>query len=152
MLSTEKAVKRPTGKYVWSQKLRGHALLTQYWWLRLGELECGQQFCYQRKSLQARLDSYHILTEDDDSTDLPTVKARWKDQLKLLHLESLFEKYKTDVAEGDSTSKEAHAARKDKVKCVKRIINIEGMRKPYRIIKSVIKPAPPGGLSKLLFL
>ena len=102
------------------------------------------------------------MTKDDDSTDLPTIKARWKDQLKLLrevrkvafdhrvlHLESLLEKYKTDVEEGDSTDKEAHAARKDKVKRVKRIINTEGMRKPYRIIKSVMKPAPSGSLSKL---
>ena len=35
------------------------------------------------------------------------------------------------------------------MKRVKRIINTEGMRKPYRIIKSVMKPAPSGGLSKL---
>ena len=163
MLSAEKAAKRPTGKYVWSPKLREHGLLTWYWQLRLRELECRRQFHYQRKSLQARLDNYHILTEDDDSTYLPTVvKARWKDQLKplcevrkaafdhrVLHLESLLEKYKTDVAEGDSTDKEAHAARKEKVKRVKQIINTEGMRKPYRIIKSVMKPAPSGGLSKL---
>ena len=67
----------------------------------------------------------------------------------MLHLESLLEKYKTDVEEGDSTDKEAHAARKDKVKRVKRIINTEGMQKPYRIIKSVMKPAPSGSLSKL---
>jgi hypothetical protein len=91
-----------------------------------------------------------------------TVKAWWKNQLKLLrevrkadfhhrvlHLESLLEKYKTEVAEGDSTDKEAHAAKKDKVKRVKRIINTEEMRKPYRIIKSVMKPAPSGSLSKL---
>ena len=67
----------------------------------------------------------------------------------MLHLESLLEKYKTEVVEGDSTDKEAHAARKDKVKRVKRIINTEDMRKQYRIIKSVMKPAPSGGLSKL---
>jgi hypothetical protein len=67
----------------------------------------------------------------------------------VLHLESLLEKYKTDVEEGDSTDKEAHAARKDKVKLVKRIINTEGTRKPYRIIKSVMKAAPSCGLSKL---
>ena len=84
MLSAEKAAKRPTGKYVWSPKLREHGLLTWYWRLRLRELECRQQFHYQRKSLQARLDNYHILTEDNDSTYLPTVKARWKDQLRLL--------------------------------------------------------------------
>ena len=96
-------------------------------------------------------------------TDLPTVKARWKDQLKLLrevrevafdhrvlHLELLLEKYKTEVAAGDSTEKEAHAARKDKVKRVKRIINTEGMQKPYHIIKSVMKPAPSGSLSTFL--
>jgi hypothetical protein len=35
------------------------------------------------------------------------------------------------------------------VKRVKRIINTEGMRKPYRIIKSVMKSAPLGSLSKL---
>ena len=58
-------------------------------------------------------------------------------------------KYKTEVAEGDSTNKEAHAARKDKVKRVKRIINTEGMRKPYCIIKSVMKSTPSGSLSKL---
>ena len=102
------------------------------------------------------------MTKDDDLTDLPTVKVRWKDQLKLLrevrkaafghralHLESLLKKYKTEVAEGDSTDKESHAARKGKVKRVKRIINTEGMQKPYRIIKSVMKPAPSGSLSKL---
>jgi hypothetical protein len=60
----------------------------------------------------------------------------------VLHLESLLEKYKTEFVEGDSTDKEAHAARKDKVKHVKRIINTEGKQKPYRIIKSVMKPAP----------
>jgi hypothetical protein len=65
----------------------------------------------------------------------------------VLHLELLLEKYKTDVEEGDSTDKDAHAARKDEVKQVKRIINPEGMRKAYRIIKSVMKPAPSGGLS-----
>ena len=59
------------------------------------------------------------------------------------------QKYKTEVAEGDSTNKEAHAARKDKVKRVKRIINTEGMRKPYCIIKSVMKSTPSGSLSKL---
>jgi hypothetical protein len=104
MLSAEKAAKRPTGEYLWFPKLREHGLLTRYWWLCLHELECGRQFRYQRESLQARLDSYHILTKDDDSNDLPTVKARWKDQLKLLrevrkaafdhrvlHLESLLE-------------------------------------------------------------
>ena len=108
MLSAEKAAKRPAGKYMWSPRLREHGWLTRYWRLRLRELECGRQFRYQRKSLQARLDSYHILTKDDDSTDLLTVKTRWKDQLKLLcevrkaacdhrvlHLESLLEKYKT---------------------------------------------------------
>jgi hypothetical protein len=137
-------------------------LLTQYWRLRLRELECGRQFRYKRKLLQARLDSFRILTEDDNSTDLPTIKARWKAQIKLLrqvrkeafdhrviHLESLLQQYKADLAAGDSTKKEAHAARKDKVKRVERIINTEGMRKPYRIIKSVMKPAPSGGLSKL---
>jgi hypothetical protein len=163
MLSAKKAAKRPTGKYVWPPKLREHGLLTRYWRLHLHELECGLQFRYQRKSPQARLDSYHTLTKDNDSTDLPTVKARWKDQLKLLrevrkaandhrvlHLESLPEKYITELAEGDSTDKDAHAARKDKVKRVKRIINTEaGRQKPYRIIKSVMKPAPSGILSKL---
>ena len=137
-------------------------MLTRYWRLCLCQLESGRKFRYQRKLLQARLDSYHILTKDDDSTDLPTVKARWKDQLKLLrevrkaafdhhviHLESLLKKYKTEVAEGDSTDKEAHAARKDKVKRVKRIINTEGMPKPYCIIKSVMKTTPSGSLSKL---
>jgi hypothetical protein len=108
----------------------------------------------------------HILTCDDDSNDLPTVKARWKAQLKLLrevkkeafdhrvlHLESLLEN-KADLADGDSTEtdKETHAARKDKVKRVKRMINTEGMRKPYRIIKSAMKSAPSGGLSKLFVL
>jgi hypothetical protein len=153
MLSAEKAAKRPTGKYVWSPKLREHGLLTRYWRLRLRELESRRQFRYQRKSLQARLDS---------STDLPTVKAWWKAQLKLLrqvrkeafdhrviHLESLLQQYKADLAPGDSADKEAHTARKDKVKRVKRIINTEGMRKPYCIIKSVMKAALPGGLSKL---
>jgi hypothetical protein len=76
MLSAEKVAKRPTGKYVWSPKLREYGLLTRYWPPRLRELECGRQFRYQRKSLQARLGSYHILTKDDDSTDLPTVKAQ----------------------------------------------------------------------------
>ena len=44
MLSAEKAAKRPTGKYVWSPKLREHGLLTRYWRLRLRVLECGRQF------------------------------------------------------------------------------------------------------------
>jgi hypothetical protein len=52
----------------------------------------------------------------------------------------------------DSTDKDAHAARKDKVKRVKRIINTEGMLKPYRIIKSIMKPAPSGSLYKLFVL
>jgi hypothetical protein len=77
MLSAKKAAKRPTCKYVWSPKLREHGLLTRYRRLHLHELESGRQFRYQRKPLQARLDSFRILTEDDDSTDLPTVKARW---------------------------------------------------------------------------
>ena len=123
-------------------------MLTRYWWFRLRGLECGRKFRYQRKSLQARLDSYHILTKDDDLPDLPTVKARWKLKLlceieirkaafdhRVLHLESLLEKYKTELAEGDSTDKYAHATRKDKVKRVKRIINTEGIRKPYHTIK-----------------
>ena len=68
----------------------------------------------------------------------------------MLHLESLLEKYKAELADGDSSDKEVHAARKDKVKRVKRIINTEGrMRKPYCIIKSVMKTAPSGSLSKL---
>ena len=67
----------------------------------------------------------------------------------MLHLESLLEKCKAELADGDSTDKKAHVARKDKVKRVKRIINTEGMRKPYRIIKSVMKTAPSGSLSKL---
>jgi len=67
----------------------------------------------------------------------------------VLHLESLLEKCKAELADGDSTDKKAHVARKDKVKRVKRIINTEGMRKPYRIIKSVMKTAPSGSLSKL---
>ena len=53
MLSAENTVKRPTGKHIWSPKLREHGLLTRYWQLRLRELECGRQFRYQRKSLQA---------------------------------------------------------------------------------------------------
>jgi hypothetical protein len=56
----------------------------------------------------------------------------------VLHLESLLEKYKIELAEGDSTDKEAHVTRKDKVKRVKLIINTEGMRKLYCTIKSVI--------------
>jgi hypothetical protein len=117
MLSAEKAAKRPTGKYVWSPKLIEHGLLTRYWRLRLRELESRRQFRYQRKALQARLDSFRILTEDDDSTDLPTVKARWKDQLKLLrqvrkaafdhhvlHLESMLQEYKADLAAGSGIS------------------------------------------------
>ena len=68
----------------------------------------------------------------------------------MLHLESLLEKCKAELADGDSTDKEAHVARKDKVKRVKRIIkNTEGMRKPYRMIKSVMETAPSGSLSKL---
>ena len=39
MLSMEKAAKRPTGKYVWSPKLREHGLLTRYWRFCLRELK-----------------------------------------------------------------------------------------------------------------
>ena len=55
--------------------------------------------------------------------------VRWKAQLKLLlevrkeafkhhvlHLESLLQQYKADLEAGDSTDKDAHAARKDKAK------------------------------------
>ena len=56
---------------------------------------------------------------------------------------------KTELAEGDSSDRKAHAARKDKMKHVKRIINTEEMWKSYHIIKSVMKTAPSGSLSKL---
>jgi hypothetical protein len=61
--------KGPLGN-MYGPKLREHGLLTRYWRLHLHELECGQQFRYQRKSLQAQLDSYHILTKDSPNGGL----------------------------------------------------------------------------------
>ena len=125
-----------------------------------GKARWREQLKLLREVRKAAFD-HHLAASHNDPNDLPmTVKARcWKEQLKLLrdevrkaafdHRALRLESLKAELADCDSIDKEAHTARKDKAKHAKRIINTEGMRKPYRIIKSVMKTAPSGSLSKL---
>ena len=160
MLHAEKRAKKPSGKYAWSPKLREAGLLARYWHLRLREAEKGSSLCIALARLMQRIKSLNIVFDAHvHCTDIPELKLKWKAAQKLLrtvrdkaydyravHLRSSLEQYlNLTFADEESGADE----NKTKIERIRRLINIENMRKPFRCIKSQVSPIHGGGLSKL---
>ncbi|KAI2489688.1 hypothetical protein MHU86_24897 [Fragilaria crotonensis] len=84
MLHAEKQARRPSGKYAWSPKLREAGLTARYWHLRLQEVESNVCLRSALASLLARTKSLNISLNDDECSDVVTLKQRWKQAIKLL--------------------------------------------------------------------
>ena len=160
MLHAERLSRRPSGKYAWSPKLREAGLRARYWHLRLRELE--NAGCCLRApiaALSTRFQKLGLSLDDDLSQDIATVKPRWKTAIKELkkvrnlaydhravHLMSTLAHYENLSGTSDNYDKEAT---KEKIKRIKRLLNTESMRKPFRSINASLTVSQSGGLSKL---
>ncbi len=153
MLHAEKCAKRPSGKYSWSPKLREAGLMTRYWHLRLREIEHGYRLRIPILAIQTRLTVLHFKFDDDLSSDITTVKLRWKAALKTLravraqafghrvvHLTTTLTPYENMKSTSET---------KEKIARIKRLLNIERMRKPFRSVQHALTPSRGSGLSKL---
>ena len=159
MLYAEKQSRRPAGKYAWSPKLREAGLLARYWNLRLREIDRGICLRVPISALSKRLRKLGLSVIDDHTSDAPTVKSRWKDAIKELktirslaydhravHLASTLSYYENLTGDDENYDE---AAIKEKIKRIKRLLNVESMRKPFRTIHASISSFQSGGLSKL---
>ena len=159
MLHAERLSRRPSGKYA-CPKLREAGLRARYWHLRLRELE--NSGCCLRApiaALSTRFQKLGLSLDDDLSQDIATVKPRWKTAIKELkkvrnlaydhravHLMSTLAHYENLSGTSDNYDKEAT---KEKIKRIKRLLNTESMRKPFRSINASLTVSQSGGLSKL---
>jgi hypothetical protein len=160
MLYAEKVAKKPSGKYAWSPKLREAGLLARYWHLRLREAEKGSSLSIALARLMQRIKTLNIVFDADlHCTAVPELKLKWKEAQKLLrtvrdkaydyravHLRSSLEQYLNLTFADDESGADEN---KTKIARIRRLINIENMRKPFRCIKSQVSPIHGGGLSKL---
>ena len=162
MLHAERKARKPAGKYAWSPKLREAGLLARYWHLRLCSVERGRNLRAALLNLQARLSSLQIDPQDDSTQDLTLLKTRWKEALQLLrtvrdtaydhrniHLLSILTDYQTRTFSASEKTAGAQRNNELKIQRIIRLLNTEGMRKPFRTIKSTMTESHPGGLSKL---
>ena len=160
MLHAEKQAKQNTGKYSWSPKLREAGLLARYWHLRLRVAQRGTDLRIAIARLLQRIKSLNIVFDSHEScTDVPTIKTRWKDAIKLLrtvrekaydhravHLQAILAHYSNlQFAEDESGADE----NKTKIARIRQLISIENMRKPFRNVHSMVTTFKGGGLSKL---
>ncbi|KAI2513931.1 hypothetical protein MHU86_315 [Fragilaria crotonensis] len=164
MLHAEKEARRPAGKYAWSPKLREAGLLARYWHLRLREVE--KSLCLQSAlaKLRLRLQSLNIDPADNDlGSDAVSLKQKWKAAIKLLrtirntaydhravHLLGTLESYHNLKFSEDEIKAGARTENDKKIRRMERLINVENMRTPFRVIHASMKAGThAGGLSKL---
>ena len=160
MIHAEKLCRRPAGKYAWSPKLREAGLVARYWNLRLRQIEKGVCLRVPISALKVRLLQLHISLADDPNLEAVTIKERWKAATVLLrsvrnlaydhravHLSTTLTHYENLPNSSDDDFDTA--ANKEKIKRIKRLLNTESMRKPFRTIHSSITASHGGGLSKL---
>ncbi|KAI2492600.1 hypothetical protein MHU86_21950 [Fragilaria crotonensis] len=162
MLHAEKQARRPSGKYAWSPKLREAGLTARYWHLRLREVESNVCLRSALASLLARTKSLNISLNDDECSDVVTLKQRWKQAIKLLrtirnaaydhravHLLGTLERYHSLHFSPEEIKAGARSANETKIRRLERLINIENMRKPFSVIHASMQERHAGGLSKL---
>ena len=160
MLYAEKQAKKPAGKYVWSPKLREAGLCARFWNLRRREADGHQGVRIALAGIRNRLKSLNIEIADATCTDVSAIQQYWKASIKLLrkvrdaahdyrtvHLMATLTSYQNQTF-GEDEDHLANANR-TKINRIKRLINIENMRKPFRSIKASVGASLGGGLSKL---
>ena len=153
MLHAEKLAKRPSGKFAWSPKLREAGLIARYWHLRLRELERHYNLSTPIMAIKTRLSSLNFNVDDDLTSDSSLIRLRWKAALKDLrkvratasdhrniHLQTTLTQYE---------NMESSSAVKEKIQRIKRLINIESMRKPFRHVHAALTSSHGKGISKL---
>ena len=160
MLYAEKQAKKPASKFAWSPQLREAGLLSRYWNLRRREVEHGHDLQISLSSLLLRFKTLNIVVEDATCTDALTIKDHWKKAIKRLrtvreaaydhravHLQAMLTQYqhKTFAPDDDHLA----AENKEKIYRIRRLINNENMRKPYRNIHASVTSFTAGSLSKL---
>ena len=136
MLHSEKSAKRPAGKYAWSPKLREAGLLARYRHLRLREVQKGYCLSTPISALKTRLKNLQVQLDDNQTSAVEAITIRWKAALKdfrevrassfdhrAVHLKTTLTHY-----ENQASSSEI----KEKIKRIKRLINIDYMRNPFR--------------------
>ena len=153
MLYAENCAKRHSGKFAWSPKLREAGLITRYWRMRLTEVQ--KVYCLRQSifAVKARLINLHINLEDDWTSDAALLRIRWKSALKVLReiRKSSFDHRAVHLTTtlAHYENQESNSELKVKIQRLKRLINIERMRKPYRHINLAIPSTHHSGLSKL---
>ena len=162
MLHAERQARKPAGKYAWSPKLREAGLLARYWFLRFCEVERDRNLSSALQTLRVRLSALQILPQDDDTRDVTLLKPRWKEAIKFLrtvrdtaydhrniHLLSTLTAYQTRTFSPSEKTAGAKRENDHKIQRIIRLLNVEGMRKPFRTIKAAVAESNQGGLSKL---
>ncbi len=153
MIHAEKLAKRPSGKFAWSPKLREAGLVARYWHLRLREREQHYNLRAPILAIKTRLTTLNFNVDDDLTSDSSIIKTRWKTALKALrkvrttasdhrnvHLQTTLTQYE---------NMESSSVIKAKIQRIKRLINIEGMRKPFRHVHAALNSSHGKGISKL---
>lgn len=160
MLHAEKQAKRPKGRFAWSPKLREAGLTARFWHLRKREVDGAKGLAIALKGVLNRLKTLKIVISDANCNDATTVTTYWKEATKMLrtvrdaaydhravHLLAMLTQYQNETFSDDDD----HLAEvnKGKIRRIRRLINIENMRKPFRTIHASVSSFHSGGIGKL---
>ena len=159
MQSSEKRLRRPRQKCVWSPELRNSAILRRYWLLRLRESLRDEQYSqtFQRWKQRIRLrDSIFSLPLLDKQLTVSEIREqlnranrafrktqRQATPLRLQTYHDLLATYEDDM----DPKTRSESSRKARI--VRNTIRGETTRHTYKNLRLTLKPSPQSSLSKL---
>jgi hypothetical protein len=160
MRHAEATISKPSKPYEWSPKFRNSGILYRYWKLRLREVQHSENYSGTFDKME------QLIRQHTPSFDLPSRSAissleDIKSSLKVAEtnmrkcqkdsIDLRFRSYIDLLATYENdTNPNTKSESKRKAKIVRNTLKSERNRAMYRNIRTVVKPSPHGGLSKLL--